>query len=250
VLTSGGGQARFRDDDGSAQPAVASALAAFDTGLGTEHAALTALAASRLLVPVVARDTGPGGGTEVSVPMLIGNDGRPAIPAFTCLDTLARWRSDARPVPEMADSVWRAAVAESAAVVVDIAGPVPLAVDGARLAALAGGRPVPLPHQDPDVLAAVRAAVAGRPFITGLDVTPGGDGRDLVLQVVLADGSDRAAGEEAVRLLGAGLMAELGGRLRRGIAITAALDAGPPGAGRRGAGRNGPGRRGAGQREA
>jgi SseB protein N-terminal domain len=235
VFTSGGGQARFRDDDGRADPAVAAALAAFEAGQGTEHAALTALAASRLLVPVVAADAGTGGGSEISVPMLIGNDGRPAIPAFTCLDTLARWRADARPVPELADSVWRAAAAESAAVVVDVAGPVPLAVDGARLAALADGQPVPLPHQDPDVLAAVRAAAVGRPGITRLGVAPGADGNDLVLQVTLADGCGRAASEEAVRLLGAGLMAELGGRLRCGIAITAAPGAGQQGADQHGA---------------
>jgi hypothetical protein len=239
MFTSGGGQARFRDDDGRADPAVAAALAAFEAGLGTEHAALTALAASRLLVPVVAEDTGPGGGGEMSVPMLIGNDGRPAIPAFTCLDTLARWRADARPVPEPADSVWRAAAAESAAVVVDIAGPVPLAVDGSRLAALAAGQPAPLPHQDPDVLAAVRAAAVGRPGITGLGVAPGEDGKDLVLQVTLADGCGRAAGDEAVRLLGAGLMAELGRRLRRGITIAAVPDAGQHGVGQHGVGQRG-----------
>jgi type III secretion system (T3SS) SseB-like protein len=229
VITSDGAQARFRGDHGSADPAVAGALAAFRDGQGTEHAALTALASSRLLVPVVAAASETAPHSDMSVPMLIGRDGRPAIPAFTCLDALARWRADARPVPEEASQVWRAAAADCAAVVVDIAGPVPLAVDGARLAALADGRPVPLPHQDPDVRAVVQAAADGRPAIAALEVEAGQDGGDLVVRVTLAAGCGREAGQEAIQLLGAALMGELGDRLRRGIAI-AAVGAGDPGA--------------------
>jgi SseB protein N-terminal domain len=235
VITLDGGQARFRGDDGSADEAVAAALRALGAAEGTEHAALTALASSRLLVPVVATASEAGPHSEMSVPTLIGRDGRPAILAFTCLDALARWRPDARPVPGEAARVWRAAAAGSAAVVIDIAGPVPLAVDGARLAALAAGQPVPLPHQDPDVLAAVRAAAGGQPAIAGLDTAAGQDGTDLAVRVTLAAGCSRVAGEEAIRLLGAALMAELGARLRRGISIAAAPGAGDHGAGNHGA---------------
>jgi len=225
VITAGG-QNPFRADDGSAHPAVAAALAAFAAGQDSEHAALTVLAGSRLLVPVAAAGAGPGHHSEMSVPTLIGRDGRPAIPAFTCLGALARWRPDARPVPEEARRVWRAAASDSAAVVVDIAGPVPLAVDGARLAALAEGRPVPLPHQDPDVLAVVRAVAQPRPAIRLLDVAAGQDGSDLVVRVALAAGTAQAAGQHEMRLLGAELMTELGNRLRRGIALAAVGGAG------------------------
>src|SRR6266487_1159987 len=48
-----GGQ-QFRDDDGTADPHVTEALAAYHAGQGSEQDALTALAAARLLVPVVA----------------------------------------------------------------------------------------------------------------------------------------------------------------------------------------------------
>src|SRR5258708_8205808 len=184
-----GGDVTCRDDDGSADRRAAAALAGFASGEGSEQAGLARLAGSRLLVPVVAAvsepkglkapgrrgvDTArnapaPGGstqggekGSEMSLPTLVGRDGRRAIPAFTCLDALARWRPDARPVPAVADLVWRAAVADSCAVLVDIAGPVPLAIACARLAAPAHRPPVPPPHQDPDPLRAVRAA-APRP---------------------------------------------------------------------------------------
>jgi SseB protein N-terminal domain len=249
----GGGKSPFHDDDGSADPRAAATLAAFGSGLGSEHAALTALAAARLLVPIVSApsraaghdqpgDTGAGvapaatadHGAQMSLPTLIGRDGRAAIPAFTSLDTLARWDPRARPVPALAGSVWRAAVDSSSAVVVDVAGPVPLAIEGARLAALADGQPVPLPHQDPDVLAAARAAASGEPAIAGLRLTPGTGpvpgggpaeaepGADLQVELTLADGCAAAAAEAAARRLGSDLMNQLGARLRRGITIAVA----------------------------
>jgi hypothetical protein len=236
VSLSTGDQARFRNDNGSAEPRVAAALAAFGSGQGSEHAALSALASSRLLVPIVAAAGGGGdparggaGGakeSEVCLPTLVGHDGRRAIPVFTSLEAMARWRQEARPVPTMADEVWRAAAGDGCAVVVDIAGPVPAAVDGARLAALASGRPVPAPHEDPDVLAAVSAAAEGKREITGFRLAPGGDGADLGIQVTLRPGCAQAAASEVIRLLGTEVMAALGSRLRRGIAIAVAA---PPG---------------------
>jgi hypothetical protein len=241
VSVLGGGDLKFRDDDGSADPGVAAALAAFAAGEGSEHDALTTLACSRLLVPVVASVSEPEGlqaplrraeSTAMALPTLVGRDGRRAVPAFTCLDALAGWRPDARPVPALASLVWRAAIADACAVVVDIAGPVTLAIEGARLAALADGRPAPLPHEDPDVLNAVRASAAGQAAISGLCVAAGQAEADVEIQVTLAPGCAPATASEAVRLLGTAVMARLGDRLRRGIAIVVAEGSGgvvPPG---------------------
>jgi SseB protein N-terminal domain len=168
---------KFPGDDGTADPAVRAALAAYAAGRGSEHAALTALARSRLLVPVVAvlgevAEDGSEKSTEMALPTLVGRDGRRAVLAFTCLDALKQWRSDARPVPVPAASAWLAGTQDDAsAVLIDVAGPVTLAVDGARLAALAAGRPVPLPHQDPEVLAALQAALAREPLIVAAALT-------------------------------------------------------------------------------
>ena len=235
-----GGQ-QFRADHGGADPRVAAALAAYLAGQGSERAALQALAAARLLVPVIAvltegttpqhgdKNSAPQHGdknSEMMMPTLIGRDGRPAILAFTGLDTLARWRQDARPVPAEADRVWRAAVADGCAVVIDVAGPVPLAVEGARLAALAAGRPVPPPHEDPDVRAAVQAAIAGEPGIDGFTLAPGSaDGTDLAIALHLAaqpaaqPSADRAVRPNADRAA-ASIAARLAGRLRRGIEVS------------------------------
>ena len=224
-----GGQ-QFRGDRGAAYPRVTAALAAYQAGQGSERAALTALAATRLLVPVLAvltNGTATQGDkdSEMMLPKLIGRDGRPAVIAFTSLDALARWRSEARPVPTEADRVWRAAVADGCAVVIDVAGPVPLAVEGARLAALAAGQPVPPPHEDPDVHAEVRAATAAEPAIAGFSLAPAREvGTDLAVTLRLASPGPRRAKENgpAVNRAAAGIATRLAARLRRGIEVIVA----------------------------
>jgi hypothetical protein len=198
-------------DTGETDPAVRAALAAYAGGTGSEHAALTALAAARLLVPIVAvlagvNDDGTEKETEMALPTLIGNDGRKAVIAFTGTDTLRRWQQDARPVPVPARQVWTAALSEADAAVIDVAGPVQLVVEGARLAALANGQPPPLPHEDPDIRAEV-AAVTG-----DFTLAPGGPGADLAITLATKDMAQArdAAGQIALRLAP---------RLRRGIEL-------------------------------
>jgi len=224
-----GGQ-QFRGDRGGADPRVTAALAAYQAGQGSEQAALDALAAARLLVPVIAvlgsEQQEPVNAkqgdkdSEMVLPTLIGRDGRPAVLAFTGLDALARWRPDARPVPAEADRVWRAAVADGCAVVIDVAGPVPLAVEGARLAALAAGQPVPPPHEDPDVREEVKAAVAAEPAIAGFSLAPAHHA-DLAITLHLAPGAKTDPGP-AVNRAAAGIATRLGARLRRGIEVIVA----------------------------
>jgi hypothetical protein len=149
--------------------------------------------------------------------------------AFTGLEALARWRPNARPVPAEADRVWRAAVADRCAVVIDVAGPVPLAVEGARLEALAAGQPVPPAHEDPDVRAEVEAAVAAEPMIAGFSLAPDGTGAtDLAVRLRLA-GQGPAAGEgqywpPVVSRVANSIAGRLAGRLRRGIEVSVTRD--------------------------
>jgi SseB protein N-terminal domain len=222
----------YPDDDGSADPRVSAALAAYAAGRGSEHTALAALAACRLLVPVVALLTEDEAGdaglrrektSEMALPTLIGHDGRRALLAFTCLDSLARWRPDARPLPVTAAQVWRAGTAEAGAVVIDVAGPVPLAVAGARLEALASSGAVPPPHQDPDVLTLARELVAREQVLTGFRLLPGEPGTDMTLQVRLASGLAAAdpLSQAAIGRVAAGIMAGAGHSLRRGVTVAA-----------------------------
>jgi hypothetical protein len=229
-------------DRGDADPRVAAALGAFAAGHGSEHAALAALAGARLLVPVVAMlaeaapaddAAGPGRGlrrekaSEMAVPTLLGSDGRRAVLAFTCLPALAGWRPDARPVPVTGPRVWQAGAEEASAVVIDVAGPVPFAVDGARLAALAEGRPPPLPHNDPDMQALAAAALAGEPPVAGFALLPGGGDSDLTVQVTLAPGygPSGARAQAAIQRAVERIVAGGGGRVRRGITVAVSTGA-------------------------
>jgi hypothetical protein len=230
------GDPAFRADTGEADPEVTAALAAFRAGQGSEQSALIAVSGTRLLVPVVAMPgdsdpgTGPGVGgdkdSEMATPAIVGQDGRRALPAFTGLHSLLRWQADARPVPVPARSVWQAAAAEAQAVIIDIAGPVPLAVEGTRLVALASGAPVPALHEDPDVQAAVAAAAAAQPPGIRVRLGPGRGDTDLTLAVewarpaAYAPESATGAGLAAVgQSLVAEIAARLAGRLSRGIAL-------------------------------
>jgi hypothetical protein len=223
-----GGQ-QFRDDDGTADPHVTEALAAYHAGKGSEQDALAALAAARLLVPVVAvlADGSAAEGdknSEMVLPTLIGQDGRPAVLAFTGLDALARWRQNARPVPAESGRVWRAAAADGCAVVIDVAGPVPLAVEGTRLAALAAGQPVPAAHEDGDVRAEVEAAIAAEPVIAGFSLAPSHQ-VDLAVRLHLA--AVRRGGGDwrlAVNHVAQSIAARLAGRLRRGVEFSVTRD--------------------------
>ena len=213
-------------DTGDAEPAVQAALAAYADGTGSEHAALTALAAARLLVPVVAvlAEAGEGGAekeTEMALPTLIGNDGRKAVIAFTGTEALRRWRRTPAPSRCPAAACGLPARAEADAAVIDVAGPVPLVVEGARLAALANGAPPPLPHEDPDIRAEIEAVTSD------FTLEPGGRDADLTVTLATRDMAEARERRRAIAM-------RLAPRLRRGIEIrtslsrTYAADSRPP----------------------
>jgi hypothetical protein len=201
-------------DTGEADPAVTEALDAYARGTGSEHDALTAIAGTRLLVPVVAvlaetTEAGTEKESDMALPTLIGQDGRKAVIAFTGTATLGRWRADARPVPVPAPRVCEAALAEADALVIDVAGPVPLVLEGARLRALAASQLPPAPHEDPDVRSAV-AAITPR-----FTLEPGGQATDLVVVLHTGDAEQARHVAEQIAL-------KLAGRFHRGIEIRAA----------------------------
>ena len=239
-----GGEARYRDDTGEASPAVAAALAAYAAGTGSEHAVLAALDGSRLLVPVLAIPakevgatagsaadggrTGPDGRarilagekhSEMATPALMGRDGRRALVAFTCADAVRRWQPEARPVPVPAGAVFQAAIEESAAVVVDIAGPVPLVVEGARLAALAGGGPLPRMHEDPDVWQLVAAAAGGVAPGIRVRLSAAPPGGEFTLELAPPPGATGLVPEGVATEVAEAVRQQLADRVRSAVAV-------------------------------
>ena len=126
------------EDRGDADPAVVEGLARYDA-TGSPAGALGALSRGRVLVPVVPVPSSSGT-TDMATVLSTGRDGRTALLAFTSVATLQRWRPDARPVPRSTAEAAAAALAQgAAALLIDVAGPVTLAVTGRDLEHLAAG---------------------------------------------------------------------------------------------------------------
>ena len=138
----------FAGDDGSADASLRSAMAACRDG-APDAGTLLLLQRARVLVPVVAvlgeSEIGPDGlerekSSDMAAVMVTSSSGRPGLLAFTGLDALQAWDPGARPVPVTAQLAAQAAVQQGAgALVVDIAGPATVAVQGDDLAGLAAG---------------------------------------------------------------------------------------------------------------
>ena len=184
----------FASDDGSAAPAVRSALEAYADGSGSLAEVVQALVGTRVLVPVMAEldvaGTAVRDGVEhtvdkeasAGVVALRAPDGRTALPVFTSVATLAAWRADARPVPSDVARAALSAVQEGwEVVVVDPGGPVTALLPRTAVWALARQLPwVPAVHGggpsarvDPDVRAAVVDALRVVREVVEADVAPG-----------------------------------------------------------------------------
>lgn len=138
----------FAADDGSGDPALRSALDRYAEDRRTGPV-LVAMSRARLLVPVVAAvvETAPGEqgltvdkSSDVAAVLMTGRDGRQALLAFTGVDSLAAWNAAARPVPLSVQLAATAARQEgAAALLVDVAGPVPFVLERDDLVRLAAG---------------------------------------------------------------------------------------------------------------
>ncbi|MGP9021835.1 SseB family protein [Streptomyces sp. BR1] len=227
----------FSDDDGTADPELTAALAAWAGAKGdaaAESRVLAALKGARLLVPIVAVlgevETDENGlrrekTSDMAVPTLRAGD-RKALPAFTSTASLALWDPAARPVAVPLHQALQAAAHEQAdTVVLDLAGPVAYELKGSALLALAEGRTSTDPLDDPAVTEAVRKAVAAEPAVLRAHLGPGSADGTLVL--VLAEGAVPAeAARRVVDLLAADEV--LRARLVRGLDLALLPAQAPP----------------------
>lgn len=142
----GGYSADFADDDGSPSEDIRKALRAAEGDSVDDYlAAVAELCLSRLLVPLLSEGDetmhpDPTRHAEMATVLLQQPDGRRALLAFTGVDALAAWNRRARPVPATLDVVADTAVqSQAGTVLIDIAGPHPLVIEGEILANLARG---------------------------------------------------------------------------------------------------------------
>ncbi|MGW6390821.1 SseB family protein [Streptomyces sp. NPDC055103] len=226
----------FSDDDGTADPRLAAALAAWAEDRTAHGPVLEALKGARLLVPVVAVlgevETDENGlrrekTSDMAVPTLTAGDRR-ALPAFTSIAALALWDPEARPVAVPLHQALQAAAHEKAdTVVLDLAGPVPYQLTGPALLALAEGRSSTDPLDDPAVREAVRAAVAAEPAVLRAHLGPGAADGTLAL-ILAGDAAPAEAAQRVARALAAD--ETLRARLVRGLDLALLpASATPPG---------------------
>ncbi|MFN8106986.1 MAG: SseB family protein [Nocardioidaceae bacterium] len=142
-------EAPFAGDDGGRSESLSAALIDFQREAETGFLpVIAALQDARVLVPVVAilgeieydenglaRDKS----SEMAAVSITGQDGRSALLAFTCTESLAEWDPKARPVPVTFRQAAQAAIHDGAdAVLVDISS-ARVAIDGDLLKNLAVG---------------------------------------------------------------------------------------------------------------
>jgi hypothetical protein len=198
----------FADDDGTLQPALGGVLAAYADGLASMRDVAVVLAASRLMTPLVAvldedEESAEGRRQEKSSHMasvsLVSADGRRGLLAFSSVTSMAAWDPAARGIPAFGAKVAAGALEERAdAVLLDLAGPVRLAIEGALLRALGTDSPLPLPHADPTVHAAVASALAGTPGLADVVLEAPDPGEDLAPDLVVLVRPEPGADSEAL----------------------------------------------------
>lgn len=140
----------FADDDGSTPAAVVEALAAYaKEPLGGRYRVIAALAASRVLVPVVAllgeveydqQGLAHDKSSDMATVLMTAPDGRTGMLAFTSMETMTTWDPGARPVASSLRIAAASALQDGAvALVIDLAGPQQIVIDGDELTYVAEG---------------------------------------------------------------------------------------------------------------
>ena len=204
------------DDDGSAPEKLIEAIRRFHAGDLGEADVVDAVRESRLLVPLVAH-LGEAGtndhgvlvdkSQELSVVTVEGPDGRTVQPAFTSVEAMSKWNAQARPIPVAAPRVALAAASEGTdLVVVDPLSPTEFVLRRPALWAIAQTLPWLPSYLDTDVLSAFMDAAEPESSVIAVQLAPGDPsarlaGPELIVQLSLIDGLDRAALDAVIRRL-------------------------------------------------
>jgi len=191
------------DDDGSPDPRLVAAVAAFRARELELPALVAVLHHVRLLVPLIAVRGDEGVGAhgqlvdktqELSIVTVEGPDGRAVLPAFSGVEAMRRWNPEARPIPIQAPRVAIAAASENTELIaVDPASDAGFVLRRPAFRALATGEDWTPSYADTEVLRVLRAAVESETAVSGLDVVAGDpearlSGPELQIRLAVAPG--------------------------------------------------------------
>lgn len=194
-------------DDGSADPALLSALTAFRAGSGDQRAVVDAYRAARLLIPLLAEKGDHGIGAhglevdktqELSIVTVAAPDGRRVLPVFTSVATMQRWDAAARPVPvDGVRTALAAAADDTDLIVVDPGSDTEFVIRRPAVWAIGQGHPWEPSHLSPEVVAGLHESIGGELSVLDLAVEPGDPearlrGPELVVRLHLMSGLEKA----------------------------------------------------------
>jgi len=205
-------------DDGSADPALLSALTAFRAGEGDQVAVVDAYRTARLLIPLVAEKgdegVGPTGLTvdktqELSIVTVAAPDGRRVLPVFTSVAAMQRWDATARPVPaEGVRTALAAAQDDTDLIVIDPTSETEFVLRRPAVWAIGQGRAWEPSFASPEVYRGLQESIGGELAVLDLSVAPGDPdarlrGPELVVRLQLIAGLEQAELDAVLQRLAA-----------------------------------------------
>lgn len=194
-------------DDGSPDPALAAALAAFRAGAGHAEAVIDALRDARVLVPMLAEAGEEGTAAsglvvdktqELSIVTVAAPDGRRVLPVFSGVAALQTWDPKARPIPVPgAQAALSVASDDADLIVLDPTSPTEFVVRRPAVWAIAQGLPWVPAAQSPEIYEAVRASVGSELGVLDFSLADGDPearmrGPELEIVLELIDGLESA----------------------------------------------------------
>jgi hypothetical protein len=190
------------DDDGTAPARVIEAIKRFRAAEVGVREVLDALRAERLLLPLLAVRGDEGTGAhgqlvdktqELSLVTAASPDGRPALLAFTSVDTMRVWNATARPIPIEVPRIALAVAAEGTPlIVVDPGAATMFVVRRPAFRALATGEEWLPSFEDPEVLQAFVEASSDEEALVAVQLAPGDPAARLAGAELLVQLSVRA----------------------------------------------------------
>lgn len=193
-------------DDGTADPALLTALRAFRAGGGDQVAVVDAYRTARLLIPLLADSGDEGVGVhglavdktqELSIVTVAAPDGRTVLPVFTSVAAMTQWDPSARPVP--ADGV-RTALAAAAddtdLIVIDPGSDTEFILRRPAVWAIAQGQRWEPSFASPEVFAGLQRSIGGELAVLDLSLEQGDPearlrGPELIVRLELMQGLEQ-----------------------------------------------------------
>lgn len=192
----------YAEDLGETSTDVAERIAAWRVGQGTFTDLVASFAANRFLIPLVAHagddfdvdnPVMEDKVQELSVVTVAGPNGERVIPVFTSAAAMKTWNAEARPIPIEAQRVALAAASEDTDRLVVNPGIDSIVLRRPIVWSIAQGSLYVAPWESAEFVGESRTLLAGIDNLIEVRVGPGdpsatGDGPDVTLQLVLADG--------------------------------------------------------------